>query len=118
VVRLPLAANKSDVRIRVGQIGTCSWYFGLSQIAFFDVAPSGATVPTGLPTTTQSGSTLSISAAGGKLSITWTGTGTLQSATVLTGKASDWTAVSPAPTGNSYTAPIGPGDLFFRLVSN
>jgi len=115
VVRLPLAANKSDVRIRLGQIGTCSWYFGVSQIAFFDVAPSGAMVPTGLPTTTQSGPTLSVSAASGSLTVTWSGTGTLQSAASLTGP---WTVVNPAPVGNTYTATIGAGSLFFRLVSN
>ncbi len=115
VVRLPLAANKSDVRLRVAQIGTCSWYFGLSQIAFFDVAPSGATVPTGLPASTQTGTSLAVSAASGKVTITWTGAGTLQSATSLNG---NWTAVTPAPTGNSYTATIGSGDMFFRVVSN
>ena len=115
VVRLPLAANKSDVRLRVAQIGTCSWYFGLSQIAFFDVAPSGATVPTGLPATTTTGTSLAVSAATGKVTITWTGSGTLQSATSLTGA---WTAVTPAPSGNSYTATIGSGDLFFRVVNN
>ena len=116
VVRLPLAANKSDVRLRVGQIGSCSWYFGLSQIAFFDVPPSGAMVPTGLPP--AAGPTLNISAASGKVTLTWTGTGTLQSATILTGKSSDWSAVTPAPTGNTYTTPIASGNLFFRLMSN
>ncbi len=113
VVRLPLAANKSDVRLRLAQIGSCSWYFGVSQLAFFDVPPSGALVPTGLPPTTSS--TLSVSTASGKVTITWTGSGTLQSATSLTGS---WTAVTPAPTGNTYTANINPGALFFRLVGN
>jgi hypothetical protein len=113
VVRLPLAANKSDVRLRLGQIGTCSWYFGVSQIAFFDVPPSGAIVPTGLPSATPA--TLSVSAASGHVTVTWTSPGTLQSASSLTGP---WTAVSPAPTGNSYTAPVAPGSLFFRVVGN
>ncbi len=118
VVRLPLAANQSNVRIRVGQIGTCSWYFGIANIAFYDVAPSGATVPTGLATPTSTAPVLSISHAAGKVTITWTGTGTLQSATKLTGHPSDWTAVTPAPTGNSYTVTIGSGNLFFRVVGN
>ena len=115
VVRLPLAANQSNVRLRVFQIGTCSWYIGLSQIAFFDVPPSGAIVPTGLPTTTTTGSSLSVTAASGSITVTWTGSGTLQTATSLTGA---WTAVTPTPTGNSYTATIGSGDKFFRVVSN
>ncbi len=119
VVRLPLAAHKSDVRIRLGQIGSCSWYFGIAEIAIYDVAPSGATVPTGIPAAVvTSGSTLSIGAATGKVNITWTGTGTLQWATALTGKPSDWSNVTPAPTGNSYEATIGAGNLFFRVVSN
>jgi hypothetical protein len=113
VVRLPLAAHQSDVRLRLGQIGSCSWYFGMSQIAFFDVPPSGATVPTGLPPVAPTGPTLYVSAAGGKVTVTWTGTGTLQSTTSLAGS---WTAVTPAPTGNTYTAPIGAtGNMFFRL---
>jgi hypothetical protein len=118
VVRLPLAANKSDVRLRLSQIGTCSWYFGITQIAFYDVAPSGAIVPTGLPAAVVTGPVLSISQATGKINVTWTGSATLQWATVLTGKESDWTAVTPAPAGNTYTAPIGSGNLFFRLVGN
>jgi hypothetical protein len=118
VVRLPLAANKSDVRLRIGQIGTCSWYFGVTQIAFYDVAPSGAVVPTGLPPSTSTQPVLSVSAASGQINVTWTGSGTLQSATTLTGNASDWSNVTPAPTGNSYSAPIGAGSVFFRILSN
>jgi hypothetical protein len=115
VVRMPLAANKSDVRIRLSQIGTCSWYFGVTQIAIYDVAPSGAIVPTGLPPSTSTTPVLSVGAASGNVTVSWTGTGTLQSAAALGGP---WTAVSPAPTGNSYVAPIGAGSLFFRLLSN
>ena len=116
VVRIPLAANKSDVRLRLGQIGSCSWYFGVSQLAFFDVPPSGAMVPTGLPP--AAGPSLSITTSSGSVNISWTGTATLQKATVLTGQESDWSAVTPAPTGNSYVTVIGTGNLFFRLVSH
>jgi hypothetical protein len=115
VVRLPLAANKSDVRLRLGQIGSCSWYFGVTQIAFYDMAPSGAVVPTGLPPSTSTQPVLSVGAASGQINITWTGSGTLQSATSLSGP---WSDVTPAPTGNSYSAPLGAGSLFFRVLSN
>jgi hypothetical protein len=115
VVRMPLAANKSDVRIRLSQLGTCSWYFGVTQIAIYDVAPSGAIVPTGLPPSTSTTPVLSAGAASGNITVTWTGTGTLQSAQALNGA---WTPVTPAPSGNTYTAPIGSGALFFRIVSN
>jgi hypothetical protein len=51
--------------------------------------------------------------AAGSITITWTGSGVLQQSTTLTGP---WSATTPAPTGNSYTVPIGSGDLYFRLA--
>ncbi len=117
VVRLPLAAHQSNVRLRLAQLGTCSWYFGVANMAIYDVAPSGAVVPTGLPAPVSTGATLSITTSGVNINVTWTGSGTLQWAPVLTGKASDWSAVTPAPSGNTYTAPIGSGALFFRLAN-
>ncbi|HEY3853710.1 MAG TPA: hypothetical protein VGO67_04880 [Verrucomicrobiae bacterium] len=119
VVRLPLAAHQSNVRLRIVQLGTCSWYFGIANIAFYDVPPSpGSVVPTGLaaPVTTG-GSTLTVTTSGGNINVSWTGSGTLQSASVITGSSSDWSNVTPAPTGNTYTAPIGTGDRFFRVVN-
>ena len=54
--------------------------------------------------------------AAGSVTISWTGTGTLQQATALTGQASDWSDVSPPPSGNSYTVTAGTsGNKFFRL---
>jgi len=51
--------------------------------------------------------------AGGAVTLTWTGTATLQQATALNGT---WTDVTPAPTGNTYTVTVGAsGNLFFRL---
>ena len=117
VVRLPLAAHKSNVRLRLCQLGTCSWYFGIANIAIYDVPPSpGSVVPTGIPAVVVGGGggTLSITHSGASVTVTWTGSGTLQSASALTGT---WSAVTPAPTGNTYTAPIGSGDLFFRLLN-
>lgn len=117
-VRLPLAAHQSDVRLRICQIGTCSWYYGVGDLAFYDIAPApGVIVPTGLPSVSVTTPVLSISTGTGKVTITWTGSGTLQSATALTGKPGDWSNVTPAPSGNTYTANIGAGDLFFRVVS-
>jgi hypothetical protein len=54
-VRLPLAANKKDVRLRFGYLGTCSWYMGVDNIGFYDIEPSGATVPTGVETPSNTG---------------------------------------------------------------
>jgi len=54
--------------------------------------------------------------ANGVVTITWTGTGTLQQASALTGSSNDWTNVIPQPAGNSYTVNAGTsGNLFFRL---
>ncbi len=50
----------------------------------------------------------------GKLTLNWTGTATLQQATSIT--PADWTDVTPAPTGNTYTVTVGAsGNLFYRL---
>ena len=116
VVRLPLAAQKSNVRLRLAQIGTCSWYWGVSQIAFYDVPPSGAKVPTGLPSDLAR-PTMSIAANGGQVTVTWTGTGTLQSSPSVSGAGVNWQPVTPAPSGNTYSATIGAGPLFLRLLA-
>jgi hypothetical protein len=59
---------------------------------------------------------LTITRGSGTVTIAWTGGGTLQQATALTGNASDWTNVTPAPTGFSYTTPATTGNQFFRVV--
>jgi hypothetical protein len=116
VVRLPLAAHQANVRLRIAQFGTCSWYYGIGSIAFYDVPTSGAYVPTGVPAASGGNApTLSFSVSNGSITITWTGSGTLQSAATLTGHAGDWSNVSPAPSGNTYTASIGAGNRFFRI---
>lgn len=55
---------------------------------------------------------LSIAAAGGSVTVSWPGAGTLQSSGVL--NAGGWTNVTTS--GNSYLAPVGPGQRYFRLV--
>jgi hypothetical protein len=53
--------------------------------------------------------------ADGSVTITWTGTATLQQASALSNPGV-WADVTPAPTGNTYTTPVGSsGSLFFRL---
>jgi hypothetical protein len=52
--------------------------------------------------------------SGGNITLTWTGTGTLESSPAL-GTAADWDPVTPAPTGNTYTAPATTGNLFYRI---
>lgn len=54
--------------------------------------------------------------ASGNVVISWNGSGVLQSANALTG---EWTDVTPAPEGNTYTIPVGDltAQAFFRLRS-
>ena len=54
--------------------------------------------------------------SGTSVTITWTGTGVLQEATVLTGSPTDWTDVSPPPTGNTYQATSATtGNRYYRI---
>jgi len=56
---------------------------------------------------------VSTSVSGGKITITWSGTGTLESAPALGGT---WTPVTPAPTGSSYTEDVVLSrNRFYRL---
>jgi hypothetical protein len=53
---------------------------------------------------------------GGNATFTWSGTGVLQQATVLTGSPADWTDVSPQPVGNSIQVPVSSAaQTFYRL---
>ncbi|HUS34562.1 MAG TPA: hypothetical protein VM680_04345, partial [Verrucomicrobiae bacterium] len=63
---------------------------------------------------TPLGSTLSIVTAGNTITISWTGTGTLESTDSLT--APNWQPVTPAPAGNTLTlsAPAT-GNRFYRV---
>jgi hypothetical protein len=98
IYRLPGAAGKSDVRLRFFQIGTGSWYFGVDNLAFYDVA---SPVQPRLSTSKASASTLSIN---------WIGAGTLQEAA---SPAGPWTV--SANQGNPQTITIGPNTRFFRI---
>lgn len=100
VFRLPAAGGKSDVRLRFAQLGTGSWYFGVDNIAFYE-DPNPTTVAQ---------SKLSVSLAGSDLVISWTSTGTLQSAPSVTGPWTD--AVSQT---NPQTGPATGAAKFYRV---
>lgn len=73
----------------------------------------GAVIP---PPQNTSGPQLSITHSGSTVTVSWTGSGTLQQATTLTGHNSDWTNVTPAPSGSSFTTSATTGMQFFRVV--
>jgi hypothetical protein len=97
IFRLPSASNKSDVRLRFAQLGTGSWYFGVDNIAFYNVAA---------PVTPN----LNLVAGAGSASIYWTGSGTLQVAPTVNGP---WTA---APSqANPQTVSFSGAAGFWRI---
>ncbi|MBI4325873.1 MAG: PQQ-like beta-propeller repeat protein [Chloroflexi bacterium] len=79
VFRLNQAAGKSDVRIRLAQLGTDSWYFAIDNLAFYDVAPTEPATPLRIVAEKE----------GANVKSTWEGPATLQSADVLTGPYND-----------------------------
>ncbi len=97
IFRLPSASHKSDVRLRFAQIGTGSWYFGVDNLAFYDVAA---------PVTPS----LSIASGISGTSLYWTGTGTLQVAPSVTGP---WT-VAPSQANPQSVSVSGTGS-FWRI---
>ncbi|HNT14426.1 MAG TPA: hypothetical protein PKO21_06140 [Verrucomicrobiota bacterium] len=72
IYRLPAASHKSDVRLRFAQLGTGSWYWGVDNIRFYDVAAAPAPA-------------LSIVPGVGSVTLYWTGNGTLLSAPTVNG---------------------------------
>jgi hypothetical protein len=99
VYRVPLADNQKSVVFRFMQAGTGSWYWAIDNWGIYSV-PSLATPP----------GSLSISHAGEQVTISWTGGGTLQSASSVKGP---WTAV-PNPA-NPLKVTVGNGNQFYRL---
>jgi hypothetical protein len=104
VFSLPAASRKADVRLRFAQLGTGSWYFGVDNIAFYE-GPATQTAPPG-------DSTMSIATAtGGQVTISWTGTGTLQSAEKVEGPyAADGNQANP------QTIAAGGKTKFYRVA--
>ena len=97
IYRLPMASHKSDVRLRFAYLGTGSWYFGVDNLSFYDVAA---------PVTPK----LSIArAAGNSVTISWTGDGTLLEAPTLAGP---WTI--PWSQANPQTQPVA-GSKFYKI---
>lgn len=76
VVRLPQAGGKNDVRLRFSYIGTGSWYWGVDNIAFYE-GPASTSTPGG-----DSSLTITKSEAG-QINLSWTGSGTLESADAI-----------------------------------
>jgi len=126
--------GKSDFNVHIGGAGVFdaagNYFTGqIDEVAIFDKAipaeriaahynagkNGGVLVTSGAVTAGSGGTkpTLTISHSGGNLNIAWSSAGgTLQSASALTGQASDW---SDAGTANPTAIAIGPGNKFYRV---
>ncbi len=101
IYRLEKAGKQADVRLRFAQTGTASWYFGIDNLAFYDV-------PTAPIITEQPVITLR-TATSTSLVISWTGSGTLQETT-------DFITWTPsASQANPQTINAGTGKKFYRV---
>lgn len=102
VFSLPQAGRKADVRLRFAQLGTGSWYFGVDNIAFYE-GPVPATVP--------GEASLTIArAAANQVTISWTGSGTLETTETL---PTGWTAA--ASQANPQTITTSGNARFYRI---
>jgi hypothetical protein len=100
--RLPQAGGKADVRLRFAQLGTASWYFSVDNIAFYEGPAPLVTEPARFNAPVLSG---------GNMTVSWTGSGTLQEAAAVTGP---WTA--SANQANPQTIPAAAAQKFLRIV--
>jgi len=103
-VRLPMASRQKSVTLRFFQLGNCSWWWGVDNLAFYDIAPPVQSSP-GAPHID------SIQALAGSVTIKWSNGGTLFSSPSLASPT--WTT-----TGNSsgtFTEPLGAGAKFYRV---
>jgi hypothetical protein len=103
-IRLPQASKQKSVTLRFFQVGNCSWWWGVDNLAFYDLAP---TVVTSIPTTAPRID--SIQVAGGNVTIKWSKGGTLESTPTLsnptwttTGNNSGTFSESASTSGNKF----------------
>jgi hypothetical protein len=104
-IRLPLASKQKNVRLRFHQLGSCSWWWGVDNLAFYDIAPPVApAVPPHID---------SIVLAGGTITVTWSHGGTLQWSPTLVNPT--WTSTGNSSGTFSEAAPAS-GTRFYRVV--
>jgi len=98
------------------------WYQGTGggNLEFFTYGPNNEKIPVNDPVNPNAVKAYyeattfritSVTIAGGNVTVTWTGGGTLYSATSLDA-GTIW--ISTGDSDGSYTAPVGTGNLFFR----
>lgn len=107
-IRLPQASKQKSVILRFFQVGNCSWWWGVDNLAFYDIAPTVAApvTPTNAPHID------SIQVTGGNVNIKWSNGGTLESTPTLTNPT--WT--STGNSSGSFSEPVAAsGSKFYRV---
>jgi hypothetical protein len=99
-VRLPAASRKSAVLLRFTHYGSCGWEWAVDNIAFYDIAP---TAPTPVIT--------SVTSSGGRVTVTWSNGGLLESSPSLTNPV--WSSTG-SMLGTFSEPAIGPAK-FYRV---
>ncbi|MHB8520678.1 MAG: hypothetical protein ACYDH9_07955 [Limisphaerales bacterium] len=101
-IRLPLASKQKSVRLRFYQLGNCSWWWGVDNLAFYDIAPTTSSRPT----------IDNIAVAGGQVTVKWSNGGTLESSASLSSPS--WT--SSGNSSGTFTEPVAAaGNKFYRV---
>lgn len=104
VFRVPGADNQKAVKFKFHQDGTGSWWWAIDNVGIYSV-------PSLVIQTAPTPGSISFTVSGGNLLLTWTGNGTLQSASTVNGSYSDM----PGGNGNSATLPLSAAQKFFRV---
>ncbi len=103
-IRLPMAANQKDVRLRFYQLGNNSWWWGVDNLAFYDIAPTtGQTTP---PPHIDS-----IADVGGNITVKWSNGGTLQSSLSLSNPS--W--ISTGNSSGTFTEAATASAKYYRV---
>jgi hypothetical protein len=93
-IRLPLASKQKNVRLRFYQLGNCSWWWGVDNLAFYDIAPP--VVPVLTPHID------SIELTGGSITVKWSNGGTLEASPTLNNPT--WTTTGSSSGAFSESA--------------
>jgi hypothetical protein len=105
-IRLPGASKQKDVRLRFFQLGNCSYWWAIDNLAFYDIAPTVSS-PASSPPQIDS-----VQAASGQITVKWSNGGTLETSPTLSSPT--WT--STGNSSGSFTEPVNAnGNKFYRV---
>jgi hypothetical protein len=101
ILRLPMADNQPNVRLRFVTAGTDSWYWGIDNVGLYSLAGFQIT---------------SITKSGGSVVINWPGEATARLQQSTTVSPTNWQDVSGTLGASSAIIPMTNSASFFRLA--